>query len=105
MDGKTRIADLKPGMSATIEGEVKAISEPREVRTKFGREMRVADAIIDDGTGSISLTLWDRDIDRVAIGDIVEVQEGWVNEFRGSLRISAGRSGRIVVKGAGASEE
>ena len=91
-------SELKPGMNATIEGEVISIEPTREVRTKFGKSLRVANATISDGTGEIVATLWEGDIDRVSIGDKIEIENGWVSEFKGALQISAGRQGKINIK-------
>ncbi|MEM2974325.1 MAG: OB-fold nucleic acid binding domain-containing protein [Candidatus Micrarchaeia archaeon] len=93
-----KISDLKPGMNATIEGKVTAIEPTREVRTKFGKLIRVANATINDGTGEIIVTLWENDIDKVSIGDSIIVDNGWVSEFKGSMQMTAGKQGKIIVK-------
>jgi replication factor A1 len=93
-----KISELKPGVgNVTIElAEVTAIEEPRDVLTRFGRKTRVANATIKDETGEITLSLWGEDIDRIAIGDKIKIENGWVSEFRGSPQISAGKYGKIV---------
>lgn len=93
-----KISELKPGVDkVTIElAEVTAIEEPRDVLTRFGRKARVANATIKDETGEITLSLWGEDIDRIAIGDKIRIENGWVSEFRGSPQISAGKYGKII---------
>jgi replication factor A1 len=93
-----KISELKPGMKATIEGEVISIEPTREVRTKFGKPIRVANAKIKDESGEIIVTLWENDIEKISIGDKIEIQNGWVSEFKGTLQITAGREGKINVK-------
>lgn len=39
--------------------EVITMDEPRDVVTKFGKKMRVANAMIKDDTGKMTLTLWE----------------------------------------------
>ena len=93
-----KISELKPGTgNATIEvAEVTAIDEPRDVLTKFGRKARVASATIKDDSGEITLSLWGDDIDKVAIGDKVKIENGWVSEFKGNPQLSAGKYGKII---------
>ncbi|MEM4133999.1 MAG: OB-fold nucleic acid binding domain-containing protein [Candidatus Micrarchaeia archaeon] len=92
-----RIADLRPGMNASIEGEVVSIEPSREVRTKFGKLIRVANATIADDSGQIIVTLWDKDIDKVSIGDKIKIENGWVSDFKGNLQITAGKNGKLEI--------
>ncbi|MCX6777854.1 MAG: OB-fold nucleic acid binding domain-containing protein [Candidatus Micrarchaeota archaeon] len=93
-----KISDLKPGTgNANIEGEITAVDEPRDVVTKFGKKTRVANAKIKDASGDITLTLWGDDIDKVSIGDTVQIENGWVSEFKSEKQISAGKYGKITV--------
>lgn len=94
-----KISDLRPGASATIEGEVASIEPTREVRTKFGKLIRVANATVSDESGQITLTLWEKDIDKVSIGDKIKIENGWVSEFKGSLQITAGKQGKLEILG------
>jgi len=92
------ITELKAGMTATVEGEIVSIEPTREVRTRFGKPLRVANATLSDGSGEVVVTLWEADIDKVSIGDKITIENGWVSEFKGSLQITAGKQGKIVVK-------
>lgn len=91
-----KISELKPGTgNATIElAEVTAIEEPRDVLTRFGKKTRVANATIKDESGEITLSLWGDDINRIAIGDKIKIENGWVSEFRGSRRYPQGSTAR-----------
>ncbi|MCI4358514.1 MAG: OB-fold nucleic acid binding domain-containing protein [Thermoplasmata archaeon] len=91
------IASLRANSSATIDGTIRAISAVREVNTVRGPS-RVADATIQDETGTIVLTLWGDDTKRYTIGQKLRITDGWVKDFRGKLQISPGRSGRIEIQ-------
>jgi replication factor A1 len=91
------IASLRANSSATIDGTITAISAVREVNTVRGPS-RVADATIQDETGTIVLTLWGEDTKRYTIGQKLRITDGWVKDFRGKLQISPGRSGRIEIQ-------
>lgn len=93
------ISDLRPGASATIEAEVVSIEPTREVRTKFGKLIRVANATVSDSSGQITVTLWEKDIDKVSIGDKIKIENGWVSEFKGAMQITAGKQGKLEILG------
>ncbi len=91
-----KISELKLGMSnIKLKAKVIEISEPRNVRTKFGYQTRVATATLEDETGRIPLTLWGRQIDEINIGDTVEISDGYTREFRGELQLNVPRKGEI----------
>jgi replication factor A1 len=92
------IADLKIGQSKVdVEAEVKEIEEPRTF-SKFGREIRVANAVVADDTGAIKLTLWNEDIDKVKPGLKVKITNGYVNEFNGEKQLTSGKFGKLEVE-------
>ena len=90
------IATLRPNSNATIEATITAISPPRDVTTSRGPS-RVADATLQDATGTITLSLWGGDIQKYSVGQKVRITDGWVKDFRGKLQVSMGRSGRIEI--------
>jgi len=68
--------------------------EEREVFSRSdGRSHRVAEALIGDKTASVLLTLWDDNIDRFEVSDVIQISNGYANLFRGSLRLNIGRYG------------
>jgi replication factor A1 len=89
------IATLKANANANIDATITEISAPREVSTSRGPS-RVADATLQDETGTITLTLWGDDIAKYSVGQKVRITDGWVKDFRGKLQVSMGRSGRIA---------
>jgi replication factor A1 len=92
-----KIKEIKSGMSnVSVEGKIVEISETRDVQTKYGRRS-VADATLEDDTGSISLSLWEDQIDSVSVGDKVSISGAFVTQFRDKLQLSIPRSGKIEV--------
>jgi ssDNA-binding replication factor A large subunit len=92
----TGIATLRADQNATIEATITAISAVRDVTTSRGAS-QVADATLQDETGTITLTLWGEDTKRYSVGQKLKITDGWVRDFRGKLQISQGRSGKITV--------
>lgn len=103
-----KINELKVGASnVTLTATVSQKDDPREVVTKYGKRLSVANIVLKDETGTIPMSLWEKDIDAVSVGDKVEVTNGYVSEFRGAPQLSTGKFGKIAVveKGSGSSEE
>jgi replication factor A1 len=92
----TDISSLKQNTNATIEATIVSISPVREVTTKRGPG-RVADATLQDSSGTIVLPLWNEDISKFQANQKVKITDGWVTEFHGKLSIAKGRSGTITV--------
>jgi len=91
-----KINELKLGMSnINLTAKVVDVSEPREVRTKFGYRTRVATATLEDDSGKIPLTLWGKQIEEIGEGDTVEIVNGYITEFRGELQLNVPRKGEI----------
>ncbi len=98
------ISELKAGASnVQLEAVVAEKDEPREVVTKYGKRLNVANAVLKDDTGSIAISLWGNDINSIEVGDKVKVTNGYVGEFRGTPQLSTGKYGKIEVieKGSG----
>ena len=92
-----KIADVKPGMSSiTLEAKVVEISEPRDVQTKYGPRS-VADAILEDDTGQVSMSLWEGQIKSVSVGDTVNVAGAYSTQFRDKLQLSIPKNGKLEV--------
>jgi len=92
-----KIRDLSIGSARVkVEGKVVNKSEPKTVKLWDGRNANVADALLEDGSGSIILSLWneaDRDGD---IGDKVQIVNGYVSNFKKEKRLNLGRYGKII---------
>jgi len=92
-----KIAELKDGMrGVNVSGMIVKIGEPKDVQTRYG-SARVANAILEDETGRIMLVLWEENIDKVAVGDKVRIENGYVTSFKGKLQLNVGRYGKLIV--------
>jgi replication factor A1 len=103
-----KISELKVGASnVTVQGKVTQKDAPREVTSKYGKRLSVANITIKDDSGSIAMSLWGNDISAVNMGDTIEVENGYVNEFRGTPQLATGKFGKVKVieKGEGSDEE
>ena len=90
------IATLRANSNATFSATITAISAPRDVTTSRGPS-KVADATLQDETGTTTLTLWGEDIQKYSVGQKIQVTDGWVKDFRGKLQVSMGRSGKVTI--------
>ncbi len=70
------------------------VQEPRQVRDGA---LKVANAIGQDDSGNVTLTLWNDDIEKVKTGDTIKITKGWVGEYQGNLQVSAGKFGTLEV--------
>ena len=94
-----KINELQDGdRKVDVEGKVIQKSETREVRSKWTNETyRVADATIEDETGTIKLTLWNEQVDQVNVDDRVKIENGYIKSFRGELQLNSGKYGTLTV--------
>jgi len=91
-----KISELKAGTgNASIDAEIIELEAARDVMGKFGKRLRVASAKLQDDSGIITLSLWNEDTDKFAKGDKIKITDGWVSDYKGELRISAGRNGKL----------
>jgi ssDNA-binding replication factor A large subunit len=101
-----KINELKAGASnVTIQAKVTEKSDPREVMSKYGKRLSVANITLQDDSGTIAMSLWGSDINDVNVGDTVEITNGYVGEFRGTPQLSTGKFGKIKVVEKGAGED
>ena len=95
---RVKISDIKEGDNKiNIEAEVTEKSYAREVRSRYGRVLMVADATLKDETGIITLTLWNEQISQVMVGNKVKIENGYAKSFRNVLQLSTGKNGTITV--------
>ena len=91
-----KISELKAGMrNVSVTGKVDSVGESRTVNLKAGGTNAVADAIISDESGSMKLSLWGDDIDKVRPGDRVSIENGYINTFKGENSINIGKFGKL----------
>ncbi|MEM3623659.1 MAG: hypothetical protein QXR76_07830 [Candidatus Bathyarchaeia archaeon] len=89
-----QIRDLRTGMKKiNVKAKVLEIAKPTLVFTRFGNYASVANVLIADETGTIKLCLWNEQIDSIAIGDTVQIENGSTSAFRGEKQLRIGRKG------------
>ena len=81
--------------------------EAREF-SKFGKSGKVCNAKVKDDSGSVTLSLWNEQVDLVHVGDTIKISNGYVGEWQGELQLSTGKFGTLEVvssKGVTSDEE
>lgn len=99
-----KISELKAGQGKVdVECRVKSKAEPRTVN-KYGKDLKVANAVVEDESGEVKMSLWNDDVDKVNIGDMIKVTNGYVSEFNGEKQLTSGKFGKLEVVGKGNAE-
>lgn len=93
------INELRDGArKVNVEGTVIVKGEQREVSSRYTNEkFRVLDAVIEDESGTVTLTLWNDQIDNVNVGDKVKIENGYMKSFRGEIQLNVGKYGTLIV--------
>jgi replication factor A1 len=92
------IGDLRHGMkNISLKARVSEVSEARQVYTRFGNYATVCNALLEDGSGTIKMCLWNEQIRSVAVGDMVEIEGARIARFRGENQLKMGRKGKLTV--------
>ena len=95
---RLKIEDLRVGRKhVTVKARVLKIPEPLAVVTRSGFRALVSNAVIADETDTIALSLWNKQIDLVSLGDVIMVENGHVASFRGKRQLRIGRRGEINI--------
>ncbi|MDH4214800.1 MAG: GNAT family N-acetyltransferase [Candidatus Thorarchaeota archaeon] len=92
------IEALRPGLNqVVVEGLVETMQSPRTVFSrKTGEELKVVNAILRDGTGSIRLVLWNDQIRQVKEHSRIRLENGYVREYRDDIQLGVGEWGVII---------
>ncbi len=92
---EVKVENLDPN-SRRVNVTVKIVSkgEPRETVSRMdGSTHNVVDALVGDETGCLLMSLWDDNIEKVKEGDVIDLKNGYVSLFKGSMRLNVGRYG------------
>ena len=93
-----KVETLTPN-SRGVNTIVKVVSKG-EVRSVTGRDYsvrRVADALVGDETACVYMTLWDDKIDAINEEATLRITNGYINLFRGNMRLNIGKYGSYEV--------
>jgi len=66
-----------------IRARVLEVSQPRLVVTRFGFCINVVNVLVTDETRTVQLPLWNKQIDEISAGDLIQVEKANVIVFRG----------------------
>jgi replication factor A1 len=92
-----KISELKAGQGKVdIELKIRSKTEPRTIN-KYGKVLIVANAVGEDDSGDIKITLWNDDVTKVNAGDKIKISNGYVSEFNGERQLTSGKFGKIEV--------
>lgn len=101
LEGKPKkIGQLSYGMRR-IDLTAKVIEVPPalHVHTRFGTMADVSNVKIADETGSVRLSLWNDQIDKVHVGDMIELKNCYIFRYRGEPQLRLGRKGTLSIVG------
>ncbi|HII39227.1 TPA: DNA-binding protein [Candidatus Micrarchaeota archaeon] len=92
-----KISELKAGTgNVEVKAEITDVESPREIN-KNGRVLRVANATLKDASGTITLVLWNDDIDKVQAGSVVHITNGYVNSWQDKTQLTLGKFGKMEI--------
>lgn len=90
-----KISDLRE--RTPVDEIVLKITSKDEPRSVKGGVLTVCDLTGEDETGTVTVTLWNDDIDKVNEGDVIKITKGWCASFKDKLQVSSGKFGSIEV--------
>jgi len=94
---EAKVGELTPQSRAVnVTAKVVSKSEIREIPLgRDGSAHKVCDALVGDETGSVYLTLWDDNIEKVNENDTLRIENGYVTLFKGNMRLNIGKYGKL----------
>jgi replication factor A1 len=95
---EAKVGELTPQSRAVnVTAKVVSKSEVRDIPMgRDGSAHKVCDALVGDETGSIYLTLWDDNIEKVNEEDTIRIENGYVTLFKGNMRLNIGKYGKMA---------
>jgi replication factor A1 len=92
-----KITDLNAdSRKVDLEAVVTEMEEPREITTRYGKT-KLANAVLEDDGGSVTLVLWGDQTEKLKEGDRIRIENGFVKEWNGALQLSIGKYGKLIV--------
>jgi replication factor A1 len=95
---EAKVGELTPQSRAVnVTAKVVSKSEVRDIPLgRDGNPHKVCDALVGDETGSIYLTLWDDNIEKVNEDETIRIENGYVTLFKGNMRLNIGKYGKMA---------
>jgi replication factor A1 len=92
-----KVRDLSPqSKSVNLTVKVVSVGKPQSVASKSGGTRTVTEVIVGDDTGTVVMSLWDRQAEGVQDGQVLRVDNGYVSLVKGHVHLNVGRYGRII---------
>jgi len=93
-----QISELRPNAKKVdLVFKVLSKGEVRDVVAKMsGQQLKVCEATIGDASGTVLLSLWNEDIERIEVGKSYALANGYVTTFRNSIRLNVGKYGQLA---------
>jgi len=90
-----KVEELRPGLRGiNLKIKCGTKNDEKEVVSKqTGETLRVTEAIVGDESGSILMTLWNDDIDKMVSDHVYKVSNAYTTVFKTSLRLNIGKYG------------
>jgi len=91
------LSDIKPGMNVNVVGTIISKNGSRSFVRKNGSTGFISNIMINDGTGSSRVVLWDeraKETVKFEIGDNIEIRDGYTKQNNG-VEVHVGSSGKI----------
>ena len=103
LEGKPKkISQISYGMRGIdLVAKVVEIPVAIQVNTRFGTMASVSNIKISDETGAVRLSLWNDQIDKVKVGDMVTLKNCYIFRYRGEPQLRLGRKGTLTIVESG----
>jgi ssDNA-binding replication factor A large subunit len=93
------LANLRPGMEhVNLKVRLIALEDPREVETNYGVTHTLVEGTIEDVSGQMGITVWNEKLElleRVEIGNMLELEDCFITSFKGDLSVNIGRESNL----------
>jgi replication factor A1 len=89
-----KISDLKPeSRNVNLIGKCIELGEVREV----ANDNKVMEVILGDETGSVILSVWNEDIEKMKKGESYQIINGYVTTYQNRIRLNTGKFGKFEI--------
>lgn len=89
-----KIDELTPGTKQVdLHVKVLSLGDRKTIDSKYGGSKDLVEAVVGDETGTVIMTLWEDQIDRVAEDRTLAIDNGYVSLVRGHMRLNVGKYG------------
>lgn len=96
--GLKKINELRVRMNrVSLRAQITEIPPRQRIHTRMGDTAYVSNVRIADETGSILLSLWNTQIDKVHVGDRIAITKGYVARYAGTLQLRLRKNSTLLI--------